>query len=283
MSSPAELKYRASPFDCRTVRAVVLGTGLALAGCVETGDFGRPRPGLWNDLVLEPTGSLAARARGEPVSSYAFTDDENELRDRAWRFLMPAHERAWFRSILAELVRTRLLPVSVRPRSHRAYHQALMEDGGPSPVSRYRRVSEDIVADAKLIGPFVGVAARVLAADDVRLRSLAYVQDLTEGQVRDAAARIAENRCLVAWVRLAVAERIASYRYAVEHLVIEAPQSAGIPTERALLALKAHQSAFDALPVASWDLAACGVVPTTVAVLPAAPPPLAAAAIVVKD
>lgn len=275
MTSPAARGSAAA-----RVAAIAVCLGSALAGCVQTGDFGRPRIGLWNDLVLEPTGSIAARVRGESVSSYVFTDDENELRDRAWRFLMPAHERAWFRKILAELVRTRILPASVRVQGHRAYHHALMEDGGPSPVSRYRRLSEDIVADAKLIGPFVGVAGRVLAADDVRLRSLAYVQDLTEGQVRDAAARIAENRCVIAWVRLGVVERIASYRHSIEHLVIEAPQSVGVPTERALLALEAHQAAFDTLPIASWDLATCGIVPTAVASLPAAPPP---AAIVVKD
>jgi hypothetical protein len=40
---------------------------IALVGCVETGDFGRPKASLWNDLVLPTTGSLAARLRGEPV------------------------------------------------------------------------------------------------------------------------------------------------------------------------------------------------------------------------
>jgi hypothetical protein len=278
---------RAAPLfrDLTRIRSLsrlsVLCAGLALAGCVATGDFGRPRPTLWNNLVAEPTGSIAARLRGEPVSAFVFTDDENELRDRAWRFLMPAHERAWFDKAIAELVRTRVLPATARPGDRTSYHRVLMRSGRRSPVSRYRRLAEDVAADAALIGPFLATAARVLASDEVRLRSLAYVQDLAESQIRDAAARVGENRCLVGWVRLAVVDRIASYRYAVEHLVIEAPDVAAIPAERALAGLRAHEAAFDGLGLASWHLPACGVVPIGVAALPLEA--LAPAAIVAKD
>ena len=221
--------------------------------------------------------------RGEPVSAFVLTDDETALRDRAWRFLMPAQERAWFDRSIAELVRTRVLPPTARPGDRTSYHRVLMRDGGRSPVSRYRRLSEDIIADAVLIGPFVVMATRVLAADEVRLRSLAYVQDLAASQVRDAAARIGENRCVIAWVRVAVIDRIASYRYALEHLVLEAPEAVGISVERALAELQAHEVAFDGLPLASWHLPACGVVPIGVAALPVEPPLPPPAVIVTKD
>src|SRR4051812_43878224 len=93
----------------RILRRGVLPAALAaaLSACAETGDFGRPKASVWNDVVLPVTGSISAQARGEAVSSYPFTDDEDELRRRAWRFIAPAHERSWFERILADVVATR--------------------------------------------------------------------------------------------------------------------------------------------------------------------------------
>jgi hypothetical protein len=214
---------------------------------VQTGDFGRPRASVWNEVILPATGSLAAQARGEPVSRYVFTDDENELRDRAWRFLMPAHERSWFERTVADLVRTRVLPIEIYPADRAAYHHALMSESFRSPTSRYRRLSEDAFADLKLIGPFAARAARVIAADRVRLRSLAHVRDLDEAQAYHALARVAENRCLIAWVRHETYGRLVSYRYALEHLVIEAPESEAVAAERALASLEIHRRTLDSL------------------------------------
>jgi hypothetical protein len=220
---------------------------LALAGCTETGDFGRPKRSVWNDVVLPATGSLAARARGEPVSRYVYTDDENELRDRAWRFIMPAHERSWFERTVADLVRTRVLPVDLYPGDRTAYHDALTGESFRSPASRYRQLSEDAFADLKLIAPFAARASRVMAADRVRLGSLSYVRNVDEEQIDQAIARVAENRCLVAWVRYETYGRLVAYRYALEHLVIEAPQGDAVGAERTLASLEAQRRVLDGL------------------------------------
>ena len=185
--------------------------------------------------------------RHEPVSGFVHTDDERELRDRAWRFLTPAHERAVFDRALAELTRTRILPAILHPGDRDAYFDALMRGPLASPVSRYRRLGEDVVADAKLVGPFAITAARVNAADDVRLRALPHIRDLSEGEIREAAARVAENRCLIAWVRIETARRTAAYAYALEHLLIEAPQKEAVTAERALAALNVQRHAVDAV------------------------------------
>lgn len=232
----------------RTGFLVVLPLTGALAGCVETGDFGRPRATLWTDLA-ERTGAVAAVVRGEPVSGSPLTDNETELRDRAWRFLMPAHERAWFIRAFSELTRTRVLPASMHPENVATYHAALMGAEGRSPASRYRRLGDDIAADARLIAPFASVAGRVLEADRVRLAALPHVRDLRVSEIRDAAARVAENRCLMVWVRREANLRLASYRYALEHLVIEAPQTEAIGAERALTALGGQLQLLADLPV----------------------------------
>ncbi len=214
---------------------------------MQTGDFGRPKASLWNELVLPAGGSFAARLRNEPVSRYVFTDDEEELRDRAWRFLTPAHERSWFERMLADLVRTRILPADLYPVDRIAYHRALMGGSFRSPASRYRHVADDAHADLKLIGPFAARASRVLAADAVRLRSLAHVRSLDEEQAYNAVARVAENRCLIAWVRDETFGRLVAYRYALEHLIIEAPQGQAVDAERMLASLETHRRILDGL------------------------------------
>jgi hypothetical protein len=224
---------------------------IAAAGCAETGDFGRPKPSIWNDVVLPATGSITSQVTGEvtgqTVSSFTLTDDEKELRDRAWRFLMPAHERSWFASILSNLARTRILPPTVNPTGVETYHRALVSGAARSPASRFRRLAEDAVVDRKLIAPFAVVATKVMAADVVRLRALSHVAFLTHADADDAVARVAENRCLIDWVRYETHARLEQYRYALEHLFIETPQGEAVPAERALAALAAQRQALEGL------------------------------------
>jgi hypothetical protein len=230
---------------------------LGLAACTETGDFGRPKRGVWNDVILPAAGSVAARERGEPVSSFPLTDLEEELRDRSWRFLMPAHERARLDDTVANLVRTRVLPPEDHPDDPASYYQALTSETFTSPASRFRRIGEDAEADRRLVGPFGAVAWKVIQADRARLRSLAYMRDLTDAQIANAAARVAENRCLIAWVRAETAERLASYRYALEHGFLAMPQHQAVEAERAIKALEIHRRSLDALPVPVWSEGSC--------------------------
>jgi hypothetical protein len=259
-----------------SVRALLLLAPL-VAACAQTGDFGRPVPSTWNALVAT-TGSVAAVGREEPVSGFALTDDETELRDRAWRFLMPAHERASFAALVANMTRSRVLPASWHPSDPAIYFEALAP--ARSPASRYRRLSEDVVADGRLLPPFALVAARVVAADGVRLRSLPFVQSLDQAQVRDAAMRVAENRCLVAWVRYEAGARAAAYRFALERLVVETPQADAVGPERSLVFLDERRGTLEGL-LPPGAAALCGFpaepLPGALAAL-AAPPPL-----VVKD
>lgn len=220
---------------------------LLLAGCVQTGDFGRPRAGVAAD-GLAVTGSVSASLRGELVSPFPFTDDEQEMRDRAWRFLMPAQERSWFERALAELTRTRILPAVAHPADPAAYGHALAGEPARSPASRYRRLSEDIQADHALVAPFIRTATRVAAADQVRLRSFPYVRGPDDWDLAGAAARVAENRCLAAWVAAEWHRRAASYRFALERLLIETPQAQAVPTERAIARFDADLAAIRGAP-----------------------------------
>lgn len=227
----------------RLSAALALG---ALTACAQEGDFGRPKAGAWNSFV-EATGTLAARERGGPASASPLTDDEQALRDRAWRFLMPALPRGAFLDALANLTRARVLPPSFRPADPAAYHDALTDVDARSPVPRYRRLAGDAVADARLIPPFAALATQVSDADAQRLRSLPFAHTLDDWDVRQAAMRVAENRCLVAWVRLEAGLRLGRYRYALEHLFAETPGSEAVAAERALALLAARLRLLDTL------------------------------------
>ncbi|MGL5116256.1 MAG: hypothetical protein ACRC7G_05305 [Beijerinckiaceae bacterium] len=237
---------------CDLARRLLAPCLLLLAGCAasHTGDFGRRADNVVTSGVLPKLGIASAWMRGEPVSLYPFTDDEIELRDRAWRFLMPSHDKANLQMKLAELSYTRILP-PIPHSGHSHYHLLLMAEDYRSVASRYQKLGEDVESDRQLMIPFSQAAARVCAADRVRIQSLNHVQKLSETQRASAVARVAENRMLVDWVRRDMRDKAAAYRYAVEHIAIEAPMREAIRAEQAVIALESAQQTLD-----YWD--GCG-------------------------
>ncbi|MGY2049985.1 hypothetical protein [Methylobacterium sp. JK268] len=230
-----------------------------VASCVQQGDLGRPAPTAWNSLV-DAAGALAARGRDEPISPFPYTDDERSLRDRAWRYLMPARERADLDTLLANLARSRLVPPDGPSAEPAAYFEALAVGEARSPVSRYRRLSDDAVADGRLIPAFAEDAARVMRADLTRLRGLPFIRTLDDEDVRSAALRVAENRCLVAWVRREARLREAGYRFALEHLLLTVPGEEAVGAERSLAFLNARRRLLDPLLPVDAE-ARCGLAP----------------------
>lgn len=245
--------------------AAVLVIAALLAGCFrQTGDFGRRHDNIVTGTLLPATGQLAAAIRGEPMSVHPLTDDELEMRRRAWHFLMPGHEEAVFRMRLSELAYTRVLP-PFPYHGREAYHATLMSGQFRSVASRYRRLADDIESDRQLTFPFTRVAARVCQADRVRSAAIPHVAHLDGHTHEHALARMAENALLVAWVKTEMVRRTEMWRYALEHLVLEGPQREAIIAERALLAIER-----DMQMIALWD--GCGE-PGRIesAVAPAAP------------
>ncbi len=235
--------------------AACLGLFLSACSSYHTGDFGRRADNVVTGSVLPKAGIASAWLRGEPVSLYPFTDDEIELRDRAWRFLMPVHDKANLQMKLAELSYSRVLP-PIPHSGQNHYHLLLMAEDYRSVASRYQKIGADIEADRLLMVPFSQAAARVCAADRVRVQSLTHVKHLTPVQREQATTRVVENRVLVDWVRRDMRDKAMAYRYALEHVTIEAPMRQAIHAEQALIALESAQQTLD-----YWD--GCGENPVT--------------------
>lgn len=208
----------------------ILFAMLALQACTpERGDFGRPKA----TVLSEPVFPIL----GHSYSPAPYTDDEEELRARAWRFLTPAKERWYFDRLVNEFARTRVIPPDTVAEGPAYYFKALMAEPARSPASRYATITDDAFADRKLIAPFAAVAARVEASDRIRLRTIAAVPDLTPRESGWAITRVQENRGLIAWVCTRLGARLESYRYALDHLVAAAPQREAVEAERSVLAL----------------------------------------------
>jgi hypothetical protein len=229
------------------------GLALLLCGfvsaCSNTGDLGRPRPTVWSQVIAPETGFWSATFRGEAASYFRMTDDEEQLRNRAWRFVMPGHERSVFQGELSNLAHHRILPVAAQSSAVPDYFSALTTGSYASQASRYARLAEDVNADRLLIGPFRANAMRVVAMDRVRLRT-AEGSPLVPGEKQEPAfARVVENEGLILWVCERVGFRIESYRYALANLVVEMPSREAVRAERAIMALEAEAGPLCKLPL----------------------------------
>jgi len=216
---------------------------LLLSACSVEGDFGRRQPSVITDTFLPVSGRQAAASRGEPVSTFILTDDEQQLRDRAWRFLSPALPRTAFDSHVALLRTTRVIPAYAQVPGPEAYFTALMSIDWQSSKPPYRRLLDDMSADDRLLDPYFAILARVEAADAIRLKGLPFIPDLAPQEKANVLARVAENRGLAWWVNEALSQRIVAYRYALQRLFIEIPDRQGVTAERQLAALEAKARA----------------------------------------
>ncbi|BAR99923.1 hypothetical protein BV133_2330 [Blastochloris viridis] len=192
-------------------------------------------------------GGAFAAVRGEPVSVFAMTDDERQLRDRAYAFLAPPEGWKFLSLPVAELRAARVLPTDgpLEPTPG-AYTNALVSYQYRSTTARWQRLIDDIRSDRDRIGPVVRVAEHVIAMDRVRRDSFQYVQTMTAPERDQAVARMEENARLIDDVRFALAQRIAIYRHAMEHLLVAQPAPIAVEAERALKSLqeRAESSVF---------------------------------------
>lgn len=217
---------------------LVMPLCLLAAGCAAPmGDFNRPQTSLFHDEVLPAVGKFVAAGRGEPVSRAPLTDDERELRDRAYAILMPPLKRQEWERSFAEMRRTRIFANNFPRFDSIGYAETLLDTPRRSSTARYARLIEDIRADTSLAGSFFATARRVADMDAIRERSLARTMRLTADEREMAMARIAENNMLIGWVYRRFGERRVGYRLALERLLLATPAPAAVGAERALLSL----------------------------------------------
>lgn len=211
-----------------------------LAGCVQSGDFGRVRPSLVSDGINDWVGNEAVGSIGLPASQFRLTDEERLLRRQAYPLIAPPYDRdRWF-AVVSEYGLIRPGPRDgIWPNTE--YYTRLTASPHRSPASRYARLIDDVRDDGVRLDAFFATAHGVADLDGKRQQSLNHVSGLTGGELDNATNRINENGLIIEWVCRSVAARIVAYRYALERLVISVPSPRAVEAERAqtLLAMKA--------------------------------------------
>ncbi len=214
---------------------------LGLAACSRpVGDFGRYESDPLRDEVAATV--RAARVATEPVSAFNLSDQEVEMRDRIWRYLVAPEAYDWFGDFVVELQRLGFT-VKPKPLPKDRYYLWLHGTAFASSRVRYSRISDDVEAD---IGTMPGVFAAICAVEELdRQRGIAAngIDGLEEKMKRDAAARQIENRAAIGWFAAAVKLRYDSYSYALDHLLVETPHEEAVGTDALLSQLAGYVDA----------------------------------------
>lgn len=206
-------------------------TACLAGGCVTNGDFGRIRPELVGDNMHDWVGREAVIGIGGPPSEFRTTDQERELRDRAYALIEPPYNRGRWDSVWREYGLGRD-PESPYVFDRTVYLLKLHRKYRRSEASAYAQIVTDARNDVERLPAFFDAAGRVTDMDRRRAQALLHVSALNERERINAIARNKENAAIIAWVCRALKERVASYRYALERLVIAVPSSSAAEADR---------------------------------------------------
>src|SRR5215831_12247611 len=231
-----------------SMSVMVMATVL-VSGCGLYGDFDRVRPSLATDEANARIARDALVRSGRKPSDFPLTDDERQLRDLGRAIIPPPNERNRWDTVFREYVLDEILeqrppkngPVPVRfDRAAYWYDLREHEDERRSEASAYAKLIADAREDVVRLEPFFAIAARVADMDRRRETVLAQAASSDPDERVHARKRNHENIAIVNRVCRALGERMVSYNYALERLVVHAPAPLAAESERALTLLHAR-------------------------------------------
>jgi len=243
-----------------------------LGGCGTTSDFGEVQPYLVSDGIHDWVGPYAT---GSVPSKFELTDDERALRDLAYPLVDPPYDRQQWYSVAGEYGLYR--PARGPAFDRTAYAKWLLSGDGPSPLARYSaklegvrhdvttflspherspsvryaRLMDDVRNDMAQLPQFFEAATRVLDIDQKRRKSMALISALSPAERKNAEQRMRENASIVVLVREKLTQREASYRFALERLVIQTPSGQAADVERSIDQLQAQIARYRG-PAPTW-------------------------------
>jgi uncharacterized protein YciW len=215
---------------------------MLLPACAVKGDFGREQASPLADTLawIRPaTGGDAKKTK----LNFQFTDEEQRLRDLARVLTAPTYDQDRWNDVIGKFD---LGGQGERKPDRSVYADRLFKTAYRSQTARYNRLIEDIRNDVVQLDPFFSVANYVADMDSKREKSLSYISRLTPEERKSTLTRIAENRAVIQSVQRALAERAASYKIALERLVISAPSPVAVEAERSLALLQQRIGAYRA-------------------------------------
>lgn len=214
----------------RLLGAAILAAlcGMSTACARPLGDFGRAQENVFNDEVLPTIGKGRATLSGEPVSSFNLTDQEVEMHDRIWRFLIAPHAYDWFYDVVTELQRTRISSTTVHRFTPDRYYGYLHSERYASSRIRFRSIASDALSDVDTAPTTFRSICVVIEVDRQRATASREPSGMSADEV---AARRAENAMWIGWFARSLRYRYESYSYALDHLLVETPHEEAVEAD----------------------------------------------------
>src|SRR3954463_14791622 len=224
----------------RFVSAVLLALFSAALGACSGGDFRRTRADMRSDDMHPRLGAEVPASVGLKPSQFQLTDEERQLRDLAYPLIEPPLSRPAWKSVFGDY---KALPSPWRQKivfDRTMYGRTLIDEPHRSHSSRYTQLMEDVRNDITRFEPFFASAIRVIDLDKKRNASMARVSSLSPQEKEDAIERMQENSLIIQWVQQCLEQRVSSYRWGLERLVIQAPDGMAADAARLLGELAAQ-------------------------------------------
>jgi hypothetical protein len=233
-SQPA--RHRAASAVVAELRLLAAVAGLLLLGQVsvahEIGDFGRVKPGFMNDEAIPAIDSAIRWLDRQPVSNFNWTDQEREMHDRVYRFLIARDVKDW--AFDYEHILMVASVVSTRPTNDDLYYRWLTTTRYASSRVRYNRMADDIGADLLTLPSTFDAICAVEVVDGQRSAAAAELTDIEPEVIAQMRTRHAENGLYVGRFVGALRYRYASYSYALDHFLVETPHAEAVRVDEGL-------------------------------------------------
>ncbi|MBN9317336.1 MAG: hypothetical protein J0I99_16455 [Devosia sp.] len=195
----------------------------------ELGDFGRVKPGVVNDELIPQLDRWGRKLAGQPVSDFNITDQEREMHDRIYRFLIARHVKDWafdYEQIVMVAGRS-----STRPGRDDLYYRWLTREPYASSRVRYNTISDDVGADVLSMPSTFAAICAVIVVDRQRAVAAGELDDVEASMIVQMRTRKAENDLYVARFVRALRYRYESYSYALDHFLVETPHAEAVTVD----------------------------------------------------
>jgi hypothetical protein len=207
------------------------------------GDFGRTAPTFYHEDMHSWVGVEATTSLGGWPSQFQLTDYERTLRDFAYYFIEPPHSRPAWKAVFGDY---KPFPAPWRQKvifDRTLYGRRMIDEPHRSQVAAYAGLIEDVRNDGYMLDQLLPVAEKVNDLDIKRNKALSYITELSPRERDDAQARMRENVLVVQWAQQCLQQRVASYRWALERLVVHAPDAMAADADRLIAQLSDRASA----------------------------------------
>jgi hypothetical protein len=201
----------------------------------QLGDFGRMERNFLNDEVMPLLDKNRRGMNGRPLDGFNLTDEEVEMRDRVWRFLVAPHAKDWAWPYSAE-IRPAKTPGDADKHVGKYYRWLTGERYASSRV-RYNTIAEHVGADVATLPMTFHAICAVIQVDRQRGVAIAEIAGLEPEMLARVNTRDRENATFIQRFVLALTFRYESYQYALDHFLVETPHHEALHVDTVLTEL----------------------------------------------